>query len=349
MPHNCHVVSRVAGPTYSAGAGQVGRLSIMFAARIPAALRAGARVPLRTLSTPSVRLASTLVFVEHKNGKINPSTLSAVTAAQKVGGEVDALVLAKADEAKTVAEQAAKISGLSKVLMGSGDVFANQLAEPIAPVLKKILAEKSYSHFVAGHSAVGRDIVPRVSALLDASQISDIIEVNGEKEFTRPIYAGNALATVKTNDGTVVFTVRGTAFDAAQVEGGSASVEEVDVGSPAAPTTFIKEVLNESSRPDLATAPRVVSGGRALKSSDGFAKYIEPLADKLNAAVGASRAAVDSGYADNALQVGQTGKIVAPELYVAVGISGAIQHLAGMKDSKTIVAINKVRWSVDFC
>lgn len=202
---------------------------------------------------------------------------------------------------------------------------------------------------MAGHSAVGRDIVPRVSALLDASQISDIIEVNGEKEFTRPIYAGNALATVKTNDGTVVFTVRGTAFDAAQVEGGSASVEEVDVGSPAAPTTFIKEVLNESSRPDLATAPRVVSGGRALKSSDGFAKYIEPLADKLNAAVGASRAAVDSGYADNALQVGQTGKIVAPELYVAVGISGAIQHLAGMKDSKTIVAINKVRWSVDFC
>lgn len=305
--------------------------------------RAGARaaVPLRSFSTSSSRFANTLLFVEHKNGSINPASLSALTAAQKLGGEVHALVTGSAEHAKAVADAAAKVSGVSKVLVSTSDAFSALLAEPIAPLLKSLVESKSYTHLVAGHTAVGRDIIPRASALLNASQVSDIIEVLGEDQFVRPIYAGNALATVKSSDGIKVVTVRGTAFDAANAEGGSASVEEVSAGDVPQPTKLIEEKMSESTRPDLATASRVVSGGRALKSAEGFSKYIEPLADKLNAAVGASRAAVDAGYADNALQVGQTGKIVAPELYVAVGISGAIQHLAGMKDSKTIVAINK--------
>ena len=234
-----------------------------------------------------------------------------------------------------------KVQGVSKVLVSTSDAFSALLAEPIAPLIESLVKSKSYTHVVAGHTAVGRDIIPRAAVCLDSSQVSDIIEVQGEDTFVRPIYAGNALATVMSKDGVKVVTVRGTAFDAASTEGGSASVEEVDAGEAPQPTKLVQEKMSESTRPDLATASRVVSGGRALKSSEGFAKYIEPLADKLGAAVGASRAAVDAGYADNALQVGQTGKIVAPELYVAVGISGAIQHLAGMKDSKTIVAINK--------
>ncbi|KAL4402681.1 Electron transfer flavoprotein alpha-subunit [Malassezia pachydermatis] len=313
----------------------------MFAVR--SAFRAGARaaVPFRTFATSSSRAANTLLFLEHKNGAINPASLSALTAAQKLGGEIHGLVTGRASEAKKVAEEAAKVGGLTKVLVSSSDAFAYPLSEPIAPLIQSLVSKNSYSHVVAGHTAVGRDVMPRASVLLDSSQISDIISVEGEDTFVRPIYAGNALATVKTSDKVVVFTVRGTAFDAAKAEGGSASVEEVEAGEAPQPTKFVEEQVSESSRPDLATAARVVSGGRALKSAEGFEKYIEPLADKLKAAVGASRAAVDAGYADNALQVGQTGKIVAPELYMAIGISGAIQHLAGMKDSKTIVAINK--------
>lgn len=304
---------------------------------VPALPRASAR----TFATSSSRLANTLLFLEHKKGEINPASLSALTAASKLGGDVHALVVGKSDEAKAIAEKASKVSGLAKVLVSSSDAFAHQLAEPIAPLIKELVEKNGYTHVTAGHTAVGRDVIPRASALIDTQQVSDIIQVDGEKEFVRPIYAGNALASVKSDDKVVVFTVRGTAFDAAKAEGGSASVEEVSAGPCPEPTKFVEEKINESTRPDLGTAARVVSGGRALKSAEGFTKYIEPLADKLNAAVGASRAAVDAGYADNALQVGQTGKIVAPELYVAVGISGAIQHLAGMKDSKTIVAINK--------
>jgi len=305
--------------------------------------RAGSRaaVPLRTFATSSSRNANTLLFVEHKKGAINSASLSALTAAQKLGGEIHALVAGSPSEAKSVAEAAAKVSGISKVLVSSSEAFANQLSEPLAPLIQSLVESNAYTHVVAGHTAVGRDVIPRAAVLLDASQISDIIAVEGEDTFVRPIYAGNALATVKSSDKIKVVTVRGTAFDAASAEGGSASTEEVDAGEAPTPTKFVEEQVSESTRPDLATATRVVSGGRALKSAEGFSKYIEPLADKLNAAVGASRAAVDAGYADNALQVGQTGKIVAPELYMAIGISGAIQHLAGMKDSKTIVAINK--------
>ncbi|WFD01560.1 Electron transfer flavoprotein alpha-subunit [Malassezia obtusa] len=314
----------------------------MLAARLSRMALPGLnRAPVRTFASSSSRLANTLLFVEHKKGEINPASLSALTAASKLGGDVHALVVGKSDEAKSIADKAAKVSGLAKVLVASSDAFGYPLAEPIAPLIKELVEKNSYTHVVAGHTAIGRDVIPRASALIDTQQVSDIIQVDGENTFVRPIYAGNALATVKAQDKVVVFTVRGTAFDAAAAEGGSAAVEEVSAGPAPQPTTFVEEKLNESTRPDLGTAPRVVSGGRALKSADGFAKYIEPLADKLHAAVGASRAAVDAGYADNALQVGQTGKIVAPELYVAVGISGAIQHLAGMKDSKTIVAINK--------
>ena len=312
----------------------------MFSATLRAAPRAG--VPLRTFATSSARAANTLLFLEHKSGSINPASLSALTAAKKLGGEVHGLVVGSSSEAKSIAEKAAKVAGLDKVLVGASDAYANLLSEPIVPLIKELVSSKSYSHVVAGHTAMGRDIVPRASALLDSSQVSDIIGVEGEDTFVRPIYAGNAIATVKVSDKTVVFTVRPTAFDAAQAEGGSASIEEVSAAETPQPTKFVEEKMNESTRPDLGTAPRVVSGGRALKSAENFGKYIEPLADKLHAAVGASRAAVDAGYADNALQVGQTGKIVAPELYMAIGISGAIQHLAGMKDSKTIVAINKV-------
>lgn len=234
-----------------------------------------------------------------------------------------------------------RVNGLSKVFYAADDKLTNQLSEPLAPLLQDLVTKGGYTHLLAGHSAVGRDVIPRVAALLDSSQVADILTVDGDDTFTRPIYAGNALATVKSSDKVKVVTVRGTAFDPAATEGGSAAVEKTDSPVGELLTTFVEEQLSKSERPELDSASRVVSGGRALKSAEGFKEYIEPLADALGAAVGASRAAVDSGYAANALQVGQTGKIVAPELYVAVGISGAIQHLAGMKDSKTIVAINK--------
>lgn len=246
-----------------------------------------------------------------------------------------------ADHTHVVISLSHRVEGLSKIFTSTSEKYKGLLSEPLAPVLKALVEKNNYTHVFAGHTAAGRDVFPRLAALIDSSQISDIIAVESEDTFQRPIYAGNAIATVKSSDKIKVITVRGTAFEKAAEEGGSASVEDFSQEAAEAPTTFIEEKLNVSSRPDLATAARVVSGGRALKSAENFEKYIEPLADSLKAAVGASRAAVDAGYADNALQVGQTGKIIAPELYVAVGISGAIQHLAGMKDSKTIVAINK--------
>lgn len=294
----------------------------------------------RTFATSRSVLAQTLLILEHKKGTIAAGSLVAATAASKVGGDVDALIVGNSD-LDTAVEAATKISGLKKVHVAKDAKYEHLFAEPLAPLIKSVAEKGNYTHIFAGHSAIGRDVMARASALLDVSQISDIIAVDSEDTFQRPIYAGNALLTVKSNDKIKVITVRGTAFEKAATDGGNGEKAEVAAVDGSAPTSFIEEQINQSSRPDLATAPRVVSGGRALKSGENFVKYIEPLADALKAAVGASRAAVDAGYADNALQVGQTGKIIAPELYVAVGISGAIQHLAGMKDSKTIVAINK--------
>ncbi|KAK0528120.1 Electron transfer flavoprotein alpha-subunit [Tilletia horrida] len=311
------------------------------AARLPSASRSTASAAARLFSTSGSAHAQTLVYLEHKNGELNKASLAAVTAATKLGGDVDGLVVGDGADVDAAAKAASGVAGLKKVLVSKSPALAKQLAEPLAPVLKELVSSKSYSHLLAGHTAIGRDVVPRAAALLDVAQVSDIIEIQGEDTFKRPIYAGNALATVKSSDKIKVVTVRATAFEAAATEGGSASTEDVSAGETPTPSEFVEEKLSKSDRPELGAAARIVSGGRALKSAENFSKYIEPLADVLGAAVGASRAAVDSGYADNALQVGQTGKIVAPELYVAVGISGAIQHLAGMKDSKTIVAINK--------
>ena len=215
------------------------------------------------------------------------------------------------------------------------------LPETYAPLLVENIKKGGYTHVIAGHTAFGKNVMPRVAALLDSQQISDITGIEGENTFVRPIYAGNAIATVESSDSVKIVTIRGTAFASAPLEGGSATVEEGVDSKPESPTEWVSEDLAKSDRPDLSTAGRVVSGGRGLKSKEDFDKIMNPLADALGAAVGASRAAVDSGYADNSLQVGQTGKVIAPELYMAVGISGAIQHLAGMKDSKVIAAINK--------
>ncbi|PWN29486.1 electron transfer flavo protein, alpha subunit [Jaminaea rosea] len=321
------------------------RLLPRLSAAKPAAsaFASSSRLPTssRAFSSSAISLANTLLYLEHRKGTLNPSSLVALTAAKKVGGDIHAFV-AGDEGVKDVADKASKVEGVSKIFTSESPKYKGLHSEPIVPVLKSLVEKNSYTHVFAGHTAIGKDVIPRLAALLDVSQVSDIIAVESEDTFQRPIYAGNAIATVKSSDKIKIITVRGTAFDKAAEEGGSASIEEVsDAEAADAPTTFVEEKINQSSRPDLATAPRVVSGGRALKSADGFKKYIEPLADQLNAAVGASRAAVDAGYADNALQVGQTGKIIAPELYVAVGISGAIQHLAGMKDAKTISAINK--------
>ncbi|KAE8209208.1 hypothetical protein CF327_g6781 [Tilletia walkeri] len=313
-----------------------------IAARLPSASRTSAAAAAsRLFSTSSAANAQTLVYLEHKNGELNKASLAAVTAAGKLGGDVDGLIVGDGADADAAAKAASGVAGLKKILVSKSASLKYQLAEPLAPLLKEIVTSKSYTHLLAGHTATGKDVVPRAAALLDVAQVSDIIEIHGEDTFKRPIYAGNALATVKSSDKVKVVTVRATAFEAAATEGGSATTEDVSAGEAPTPSEWIEEKLSKSDRPELGGAARVVSGGRALKSAENFEKYIEPLADVLGAAVGASRAAVDSGYADNALQVGQTGKIVAPELYVAIGISGAIQHLAGMKDSKTIVAINK--------
>lgn len=277
-----------------------------------------------------------LVYAEHDNTELKPATLATVTAGLQIGGEVHLLVAG--DNAQAVADSACQIAGVSKVLYANNPAFKNQLAENIAPLVAELAP--SYTHILAPATTTGKNFLPRVSALLDVNMVSDIIKVIDAKTFLRPIYAGNAIATVQNNEAKVVLTVRATAFDLANATGGSASIENISVGADTGKSAFVSEELAVSARPELTSASVVVSGGRALGSGENFAKYIEPLADKLGGAIGASRAAVDAGFVPNDLQVGQTGKIVAPNLYIAVGISGAIQHLAGMKDSKTIVAIN---------
>lgn len=279
---------------------------------------------------------SILVIAEHDNAQLNVATLSAVAAAAKLGTDVHVLVAGSG--AQSVADQAAKAQGVAKVLLADGPSLADGLAENVAVQVLTIAG--GYSHILFPATAAGKNVAPRVAAVLDVAQISDILSVESEDTFVRPIYAGNALATVQSADATKVITVRTTAFDAVAAEGGSATVESIDAVADSGKSSFIGREVAKSDRPDLASASVVVSGGRGLGSAENF-KLLEALADKLGAALGASRAAVDAGYAPNDWQVGQTGKIVAPQLYVAVGISGAIQHLAGMKDSKVIVAINK--------
>jgi electron transfer flavoprotein alpha subunit len=278
----------------------------------------------------------TLVWVEHDGSAVKDATLSTVTAAAKLG-EVHLLVAGQGVDG--VAAEAAKIAGVGKVHVADDAAYAHALAENVAPLVAELMGH--HDAFLAPATTNGKNIAPRVAALLDVMQISDILSVESDDTFTRPIYAGNAIATVQTKDAKKVITVRGTAFDKAAAEGGSAAIETVASTGDKALSTFKGQEIAKSERPELTSAAIIVSGGRALGSSEQFHALIDPLADKLGAGVGASRAAVDAGYAPNDYQVGQTGKIVAPEVYVAVGISGAIQHLAGMKDSKTIVAINK--------
>ena len=279
---------------------------------------------------------ATLVLAEHDNRELKPATLNTIGAATKIGGDVHVLVAGAGVGA--VAEAAAKIAGVSKVLKADNASLEHQLAENVAPIIQGVAGQ--YSHIIGPSTTTAKNILPRVAALLDTQQISDIIAVHDADTFDRPIYAGNAIATVKSSDKVKIITARGTAFDAAASSGGSASIEDVSVSGDSGLSSFVSAEVSKSDRPELTSAKIVVSGGRALGSAEGF-KIIEALADKLGAAIGASRAAVDAGYVPNDYQVGQTGKNVAPQLYIAIGISGAIQHLAGMKDSKVIVAINK--------
>ena len=281
-------------------------------------------------------MSKVLVLVEHDNASVKDATLAAITAAGQLG-EVTALVAgAGCDGAATAAAQ---IAGVAKVLKADDAAYANALAENVAPLVAGLMA--GYDAFVVPATTTGKNVAPRVAALLDVMQVSDILSVEGPKTFTRPIYAGNAIATVESSDAKLVITVRGTAFAKAEATGGSASVEAVSGPADSGLSTFVSAEIAKSERPELTSAKIIVSGGRALKDAATFEAIITPLADKLNAGIGASRAAVDAGYVPNDYQVGQTGKIVAPEVYIAVGISGAIQHLAGMKDSKVIIAINK--------
>ena len=281
-------------------------------------------------------MSKVLVLVEHDNASVKDATLAAVTAAGQLG-EVTALV-AGADCDGAV-QAAAQIAGVARVLKADDAALANALAENVAPLVAGLMAD--YDAFVAPATTTGKNVAPRVAALLDVMQVSDILSVEGPKTFTRPIYAGNAIATVESSDAKLVITVRGTAFAKAAPTGGSASVETVAAAADSGLSSFVSAEIAKSERPELTSAKIIVSGGRALKDAATFEQIITPLADKLGAGIGASRAAVDAGYVPNDYQVGQTGKIVAPEVYIAVGISGAIQHLAGMKDSKTIIAINK--------
>ena len=276
-----------------------------------------------------------LVIAEHTNVELGAVTLNTVAAAKAIGGDIHVLVAGAGSAA--VAEAAAKIEGVSKVLSADNAAFEHQLPENVAPLIAEL--GKNYSHILAAATTNGKNIMPRVAALLDVDQISEVIAVESADTFKRPIYAGNAIATVQSNAAVKVLTVRGTGFDAVAAEGGSASIEEVTTGADAAISAFVSEELAQSDRPDLTAAKVVISGGRGMQSGENF-EMLYKLADKLGGAVGASRAAVDAGFVPNDLQVGQTGKIVAPDLYIAAGISGAIQHLAGMKDSKVIVAIN---------
>ena len=278
----------------------------------------------------------TLVWVEHDGTAVKDATLSAITAASQLG-EVHLLVAGEG--VGTVAEAAARIAGVGKVHVADDAVYAHALAENVAPLVVDLMGH--HDAFVAPATTTGKNIAPRVAALLDVMQISDVLSVESLNTFTRPIYAGNAIATVQTSDAKLVLTIRGTAFDKVSAEGGSGTIEAVASAGDKGLSTFAGSEIADNARPELTSAKIIVSGGRALGSEEQFHALIDPLADKLGAGVGASRAAVDAGYAPNDYQVGQTGKIVAPEIYLAVGISGAIQHLAGMKDSKTIIAINK--------
>ncbi|KQW73403.1 electron transfer flavoprotein subunit beta [Phenylobacterium sp. Root77] len=277
-----------------------------------------------------------LVIADHDNASLKDSTNKTITAALALSGDVDVLVAGK--DAKAAADAAAKVAGVRKVLLAESDELGQGLAEAVEATVVPLMG--GYDAVLTPATSQGKNFSPRIAAKLDVAQISEIVEVVSNDTFVRPIYAGNALETVQSSDGKKVITVRATAFKAAG-EGGSASVENVAAGAVSTKVKFVDQQLVKSARPELAGAKIVVSGGRAMGSAEEFQKVIEPLADKLGAAVGASRAAVDAGYAPNDYQVGQTGKVVAPELYIAVGISGAIQHLAGMKDSKVIVAINK--------
>ena len=278
----------------------------------------------------------TLVYAEHDNASLKDATLAVVTAAGQLG-EVHVLVAGNACD--SAVQAAAKVTGVATVLVANDAAFANQLAENVAPLVAGLMAGYDAALFPA--TAHGKNIAPRVAALLDVMQISDILSVESADTFTRPIYAGNAIATVQSSDAKKIITVRGTAFAKAEASGGSAKIEAVSGSGDAGISSFVSAEIAKQERPELTSAKIIVSGGRALKDADTFAATILPLADKLGAGVGASRAAVDAGYVPNDYQVGQTGKIVAPEVYIAVGISGAIQHLAGMKDSKVIIAINK--------
>jgi len=278
---------------------------------------------------------SILILADHDNGQLAGATLNTVTAASEIGGDIDLLVAG--DASGDVAKAAAAISGVSRVLTADADMFAHSIAENIAPLVQSLAS--GYTHLMAPATTTGKNVMPRVAALLDVMQISDIIKVESDSRFQRPIYAGNAIATVTSDEAVKVITVRSTAFEAAG-EGGNAAIEPVDTTGDAGLSSYVKSELSSSERPELTSAPIVISGGRGMQDGANFA-MLEKVADKLGAAVGASRAAVDAGFVPNDYQVGQTGKVVAPDLYVAVGISGAIQHLAGMKDSKVIVAINK--------
>jgi electron transfer flavoprotein alpha subunit len=281
---------------------------------------------------------TTLLIAEHDNATLKPATLNAVTAAKEIGGDIHILVAGQ--NCRPAADAAATIPGVAKVLVADDAAYGHRLAENVAPLIVTLTKEGGYSHIVATATTSGKNILPRVAALLDVMQISDISAVVSPDTFVRPIYAGNALATVQSRDPVKVITVRGTGFAASEAEGGSAAIEAVSGAGSAGLSEFVGAALSKSERPELTSARIVISGGRGMQSGANF-HLLEAVADKLGAAVGASRAAVDAGFVPNDYQVGQTGKIVAPELYLAVGISGAIQHLAGMKDSKVIVAINK--------
>jgi len=279
---------------------------------------------------------SILVIADHDNSSLTQSTLNVVAAAKAIGGDIDILVAG--ENCGSVGESAAKAEGVNKVLVADNAAYGHFLAENLSELVAEV--GKGYSHILASAGTTGKDLMPRVAAMLDVAQVSDIMRVESDDTFVRPIYAGNAIATVKASDSIKVITVRPTAFDPVAAEGGSASVEALDVVKDAGLSEFVGEELAKSDRPDLTSADIVVSGGRGMQNGENF-KMLEKVADQLGAAIGASRAAVDAGFVPNDMQVGQTGKIVAPQLYIAVGISGAIQHLAGMGDSKVIAAINK--------
>ena len=281
---------------------------------------------------------TTLLIAEHEHGTLKDATSKALTAAAQLGADVHVLVAGGSDGTRAAAEAASKLAGVKKVLLAEGEAYAHDLAEPLAALV--VALAPSYDAFVAPATSRFKNVMPRVAALLDVMQVSEIIKVVAPDTFERPIYAGNAIQTVKSRDAKKVITVRTSTFSATGT-GGSAPIENAAAAADPGLSSFVGEEVAKSDRPELTSAKIIVSGGRAMQSRENFAKYIEPLADKLGAGVGASRAAVDAGYAPNDWQVGQTGKVVAPELYIAIGISGAIQHLAGMKDSKVIVAINK--------